>query len=404
MSKKIYSDDLKREILSRDSGEGSISDNYDRSVKMGYQGSLEAFYKYLTYLRKNEATIIDESLTKEEKFLNLLKKDKSIKMFDACNLFNCSPNKVKKIISYCRDLGYEVLADEHRVTLSTDLVAEPTSVKPIGTTEVAFGVMSDPHFGSKAIQLTALNEFCYKCQKKGIKHILVPGDITAGFNVYPGQIHDLYATSADEQIESVIANLPTGFEWYAIGGNHDHSFIKRGGGFNILLSIENKRKDFHCLGFDSGEITILNNTIAKLWHPSKGVPYSLSYRIQKGIEQLAFSELQKISRSQEIQPLVRFVFAGHLHTQFQALFGSIMGVQSGTFEGTTNYLRRLGLVPAVGGWTFRVSLEKNGGSFKEFEPIWHPSQEIEDDWMNFSHTVNRNGIFDNKKPLFEDKF
>ena len=403
MSKKIYSDDLKREILSRDSGEGSISDNYDRSVKMGYQGSLEAFYKYLTYLRKNEATIIDESLTKEEKFLNLLKKDKSIKMFDACNLFNCSPNKVKKIISYCRDLGYEVLADEHRVTLSTDLVAEPEKVKQIATTEISFGVMSDPHFGSKAIQLTALNEFCHECRKMGIKHILVPGDITAGFNVYPGQIHDLYATSADEQEQSVIANLPTGFEWYAIGGNHDYSFIKRGGGFNILSSIENKRKDFHYIGFDSGEVEILNNVIARLWHCKGGVPYSLSYRVQKGVEQIAFSELQKIARSQEEQPLVRFVFAGHLHTQFQALFGSIMGVQSGCFEGTTNFLRRLGLVPAIGGWTFKITLDKKRGTFKDFEPKFHIYEEIVDDWMNFSHKSN--GIDIGKsKPLFEDKF
>ena len=219
---------------------------------------------------------------------------------------------IYELVEHYRSKGYEIVADEEKIMFSSGVISNIEKVKQISDREIIFGVSSDWHFGSKAVQITALKEFCEICRKNGVKHIFNPGDIVAGFNVYPGQTFDLYALSAEEQESSVVTNLPKEFNWYCLGGNHDYSFIKKGGGHNPLLSISSKREDFHYIGFDEADIPILNGVDTRLWHPSGGVPYAISYRLQKGIEQIAFDELTNIVRETKEKPTVRFVLAGHL--------------------------------------------------------------------------------------------
>lgn len=386
----------------------SNSEMFTAALTKGYKGSRKSFNNFILRLKKridwskSKDSIlapIKNSESQDDKFIKILKEKQIIKMFDLCNIFNCSPNKIKRMISKYRNQGYEIGCDDFKVIFSTNIVMEPETVSQIGTTEIVFGVASDLHFGSMSCQLTALNEFTELCRKRGVKHIFVPGDVTAGYNVYPGQVHDLYAISADEQIQSIVANLPHGFEWYAIGGNHDYSYITKGGGYNILSVIASRRKDFHYCGFDDANVPILNNVELKMWHPRGGVPYALSYRIQKGVEQIAFSELQNVVRGIKERPTVRFVLSGHLHIQMQGMFGSIMGMQCGCFEGTTNYLKRLGLVPTVGGWIVKATLDKVKGTLKNFEAKFYIFDEIDNDWENYSHT--NNGDYEIDKPIFE---
>jgi len=123
-----------------------------------------------------------------------------------------------------------------------------------------------------------------------------------------------------------------------------------------------------------------------MWHPSGGVPYALSYRLQKGIEQIAFGELTKIVRGVKERPTIRFVLAGHLHVQVQAMFGSIFGCQAGCFEGQSPYLKRKGLVPQVGGYVIQAILGKNG-LLKNFEAKFYIFEEVENDYRNYSHEI-----------------
>ena len=81
----------------------------------------------------------------------------------------------------------------------------------------------------------------------------------------------------------------------------------------------------------------------------------------------------------------------------QAMFGSIWGAQCGTFEGQTNYLKRKGLVPSIGGWIVKASLGHNG-LLKNFESKFYIFDEIEDDWKNYKHTIPLEQI---TKPIFE---
>jgi hypothetical protein len=104
----------------------------------------------------------------------------------------------------------------------------------------------------------------------------------------------------------------------------------------------------------------------------------MSYRLQKGIEQMAYEELKNISRSVKDTPTLRFVLCGHLHIQLQAMFGSIFGMQCGCFEGTTDYLKKKGVFPSVGGWIVKASLGRNG-LLNNFDAKFYMYDEIEDD-------------------------
>jgi hypothetical protein len=369
------------------------SEMYKTAVSnYNYNSSLSAFRKYIYSILKrknnhvNESSQFDDSIPIDNRFLDLITKLKVAKIVDMCNELHCSPNIVYELVDYFREKGYEMDTSHGNVIFST-LGPRKEYIDQISRRSIIFAVVSDPHFGSTSVQITALNEFAEICRKKGIKHILCPGDVVTGNSVYRGQLFDIYAMTAEEQESSAIRNLPNGFEWYAIGGNHDYSFIKNGGGHNPLLSIASKRPDFHYLGYDEADIPLLDNVTAKLWHPSGGVPYSLSYRLQKGVEQVALNELSAITHSPESRPTTRFVFCGHLHIEVQAMFGPIFGACCGTFEGKTNYLKRKGLTPAIGGWIIQADLKPSNGYLLNFESKFYCFDEIQDDWKNYDHSL-----------------
>jgi len=391
---------VKQEILA---GKQTKDIYEEAKTKFNYTYPISTFYKYISKVKKflTDDDLEDAGETREsieESFINILEKKRSISGDELCEQLSCSPNEIFDLISQFRKKGYEIICDDRNIILSTNVTSDGEKLDtPLEDREIIFGVASDLHFGSKACQITALNEFSEICRKNGVKYMFTPGDLCAGYKVYPGQEFEVYALSAEEQEESVINNLPKGFEWYVLGGNHDYSFIKRGGGHNCLLAIEAQRPDFHYVGFDDADIPILPGVDLKLWHPAGGAPYSYSYRLQKGIEQVVYTELANISRDFKEKPSVRFVLAGHLHIQLQAMFGSIFGMQCGTFEGQTGFLRRLGLYPQVGGYIVKADISRNGllRNFNAKFYMW-PKQ-IEDDWRNYKHSIEKSKIV---KPIF----
>ena len=368
----------------------------------GYTTSFATFKTYVLKLKKKETSTKgkDEGLDHfQSKVFQLMTKHRIMSIIDVANSISSPPYDVLNVVSELASKGFAISHDERNIYLGVGAapIGRPISKQIEDSNEIIFGVPADLHFGSKACQITALNEFCEICRKESVKFMFTPGDVFAGFNVYRGQLFDLYAISSGEQEESVIVNLPQGFEWYMLGGNHDYSFIKSGPGHNPFNILTSARKDTHYCGFDEAVVPILKGVDLKMWHPSGGVPYALSYRIQKGIEQIAFHELQNISRSLKDRPTIRFVLSGHLHVQMQALFGSIFGAQCGSFEGTNNLLKRKGIVPAVGGWIIKATLGKNN-LLKCFDAKFYLFEEIEDDWKNYRHYISK--VNGNDVPVF----
>lgn len=366
---------------------------YDDAVKsFGYKGNFRMFQKYTSKVKTRHistSTPHSRDLNKTEDFINFLKKKKVIDGNDACDMLSCSPDKLFEFIDFLRNQGHEIICSGSRIYLSSDIPSDgKTFHKPLEDTAIIFGVISDTHFGSRHCQITYINEFCEIAKQRGVKYMFVPGDICAGYKVYKGQEFEQYAIGAEEQEDSVLVNLPTGFEWYALGGNHDFSFIKTAG-HNPLLTIATLRDDFHYVGYDDADVPILKGVDLKMWHPSGGVPYSYSYRLQKGVEQITYSELAKVSKDVKAKPSVRFLLCGHLHIQMQAMFGSILGLQCGTFEGQTSYLKRKGLHPQIGGYIVEATLDGNG-MLREFDTKFYSfPYEIEDDWKSYEHSFDR---------------
>jgi hypothetical protein len=343
---------------------------------------------------------VGEEIDRGEEFIKIMKKRKIVSGEELCETLGCTPKEVYELANEYRIKGYEIYCDDKNVILSTDVAVQVDPLKqPLEDREIVFAVMSDLHFGSKSCQITAMNEFAEICRKKGIRDIFIPGDIFAGYGVFPGQQFEVYALSADEQEQSAIVNLPQGFQYYGLGGNHDYSFIKRGGGHNPLVALAAKRPDFHYLGFDEVDVPILPGVSAKLWHPDGGLPYSLSYKLQKAAEQVSYNELQIISRSVQQKPTTRFLFAGHLHVQVQALIGPMLCMQCGCFEGQSGYLKKKMLLPTVGGYIVKADLRKKDGLILNFEAKFYVfPDDVENDWKNYKHTTEE---AKKVKPVFQ---
>jgi len=317
-------------------------------------------------------------------FLTILKNEKNIRLIEFCDRMGMVPKEMIEMVRYYRSKGHEIGIVDDRVIYSTEPLKEAALEYPIGDKEIIFGVASDLHFGSRACQITALNDFGEDCRAEGVTDIFLPGDVLAGINVYRGQHEDIYAFNPAAQENSCIENLPKGFTWWCLGGNHDYDAMKHNG-HNVIKSIAHKREDVNYLGFDQASLPLLPGVDAILWHPSGGVPYALSYRLQKGIETSAYAELMNLITGIKERPTLRFFFSGHLHIQLQSMFGPIFGAQCGTFEGQTNYLKRKGLIPNIGGYIIKARLD-NKGMLREHEAKFKHYREIENDFENYKHT------------------
>lgn len=384
---------LKENCLSK-----SLDELYEIAKQKYYYDRDKSLFSNYVSKTKYKLKKLNKTPLNSDMIISLLRKNKIMDISHICYTLKCSTRELHEILYKAIDEGYQLQTKNGKIIYNIDRVGfNSEKVSQLEEKEICFGVASDLHFGSKHVQISALNDFCDICKKKGVKHIFSPGDILAGNNVYKGQIYDVYAIGSDEQLASAEINIPKGFDWYIMGGNHDYSFV-RSSGQNPLIVLANKRNDIHYCGFDEVDVPILNGVDLKMWHPSGGIPYSVSYRLQKGVEQIAFGELQSVVRGVKDKPSIRFVLAGHLHIQMQALFGSIFGCQCGTFEGQTNYLKVKGLVPAIGGYIIKASLGNNG-LLKNFEAKFYLFEEIENDWKSYNHSKN---LEKNKmKPIFE---
>jgi len=312
-----------------------------------------------------------------------LREHKTVSLKDLSVWLDRSEKTVELVLTEMVDAGFPVKREERRVVLQP-YPASAFKAKPLfphgETVEICFGVVSDTHAGSHCEQVTALQDFVHVAREEyGVQHILHGGDAFAGINVYRGQEAEVYAPTEWTQIDAVANNLPQydDVTWYLLGGNHDYSFIKDGGP-DIRRGLARQREDIVLLNYDEHKVPLLEGVDAQLWHPSGGIPYALSYRGQKGVEQLAFGELMSIVMGDKEMPTVRLLLIGHLHVMYHFEGGPISVVGAGCFEGRNSYIKRKGLVPHIGGWILQCQFVD--GMLHRLTPIRIRYREIEDDW------------------------
>jgi hypothetical protein len=168
--------------------------------------------------------------------------------------------------------------------------------------------------------------------------------------------------------------------YYVLGGNHDYWHVMKTG-IDAISRLCKQRDDFVYLGYDVADVPLTDRVSLRLWHPSGGPSYALSYRLQKGIEQVAFDELTK-AIEQNDDPKGRFLLAGHMHIEVKLHRGPMVAAHVGCFEGQSNYLKRKGSYPQIGGAIFKVRLT-DGGLIQRVDYTFVPFTEVEDDWKNW---------------------
>lgn len=225
-------------------------------------------------------------------------------------------------------------------------------------TELMLGFCGDTHCGSSEEKNDELHAFYDLCVTEGVTDVLHTGDITAGDRVYPGQVYELSAIGCDAQADAVVRKYPkrTGIRTHFITGNHDYSHWKHSG-TDIGRSIANQRDDLHYLGKYGATVELSPGFTVYVLHQDGGVPYAISYKRQKIVEGFLGGTKPSV------------FISGHDHQHVYFTYRNVQVFGTGCFEGQSEFLRRKGIEPKIGGWIVNVKLDADGG-VRRIRPEW----------------------------------
>jgi predicted phosphodiesterase len=230
----------------------------------------------------------------------------------------------------------------------------PRKLKPF-----KIGIVSDTHLGSQMQQKTLLGEAYRIFKQEGIETVIHAGDLVEGSGKqYKGQLYEMFLHGADSMLDYAVEVYPCvpGITTYVIGGSHDYSYFKDGG-YDILKKLAEKRKDIKYLG-NAGAFLNFGKIRIYVMHPSGGVPYARSYRLQKIISEFKDKEKPNI------------IISGHLHITCELpTYRNVAGFQLPCFQLQTQYLREKGLSPDIGFLILEIFPDAKGLS--HFKTDWH---------------------------------
>jgi len=240
-----------------------------------------------------------------------------------------------------------------------------SNIKPIGKNNISFGVISDTHIGNKCYNPRYMDTVVKQFDKEKVDFVTHVGDITDGcYLSRPGQVYELNAIGADNQINMAITELSKISQpLYFISGNHENNTYFNTVGYDIGKTIEDKlkrnNKKVKYLGRDTGKLKMKSGAIIELSHPQVGNSYALSYRLQKSIDAMTGGEKPEI------------FIQGHTHKAFYMFYRNIHAIQAGTLESQTNFMKSKEIAAHLGYWIVNTT-SNNNGEITSFKPIFYP--------------------------------
>jgi len=280
----------------------------------------------------------------------LKRKNASHSVIDIANALNRAPKEVERLAAAARADRYVVDISNEGVNLQRVPDHTPRAfVHDFYGAHWKVAFVSCTHHGSIYAADEERRQFYAFCRKEGVEHIYHCGDVTAGNNVYRGQLRDLRedCIKADSQAQRatedfVAADLPISF----ILGNHDDKWLKDLG-FNIGEHIEARAKvlgakrPIRCLGSGAARIIIgkkPNQCVVDLQHPGGGTAYALSYRSQKIVESYTGGDKPHV------------IAIGHFHkAEVIPHLRNTTAIQPGCFEWQTPFMRSRAIEAHVAG-------------------------------------------------------
>lgn len=221
-----------------------------------------------------------------------------------------------------------------------------------------FGIISDPHVGSKYTDDEKILSAIAEMNRAGCQELLIPGDITEGMSGRDGHISELNHIGYRKQRDAAVKIFST-FKGKisAISGNHDLWYYNRGNiGALVVEDICSLLPNAEYLGEHEGSITF-NGARVDLWHGIDGASYAISYRIQKIVESLGEDTLPQL------------IIAGHDHkAEFIPDLRGVFAIEAGTMQKQTPFMRGKKLRAFVGFWIVEICVRD--GKIIRIKPEW----------------------------------
>ena len=152
--------------------------------------------------------------------------------------------------------------------------------------EFKFVAISDTRFGSKAQQLSILNDIYTKANEMGYKNIIHCGNITEGLHPTSLSYNDdpNFLDDTLRQVDYIIKYYPhvEGIQTYFLTGYKDEVHLKKNR-INIGKRISDNRPDMTYLGHTSCKVKIDKGSML-IFNPKLGKTYTVSYRPQQQID------------------------------------------------------------------------------------------------------------------------
>jgi predicted phosphodiesterase len=233
--------------------------------------------------------------------------------------------------------------EAHNMPFIEDPLHQPKSqdiIHQIKGDKWKVAVMSDLHIGSNVFKKDEMQTFVKYALDSGVETFLLPGDIIDGTKVYFGMEYEQSIPGIDNQIsyfEEIFPKVPKAF---MIIGNHEYASFKSIGK-NIGLDICRNRPDFKYIGCMEGRVTI-NGILMELFHGQGSGAYTLSYKLQKRIENYVPGN----------KP--RFLFMGHYHQAVSITSRNVSAYLCGSFQGANTFSKGLNLPNVTGGWILEI--------------------------------------------------
>lgn len=320
----------------------------------------------------DKAIVKDEdtgvSLTADEASCKKLLKKKGCTIGELSRGINAprgiSKEYVYTLLQALQDKGFAVAVDParkeavlNRSEIETD--TRPLELEPLYRHRIRFGLIGDTQFGSRYQQIRLVHTAYDIFDEEKVDFVIHLGDLVDGIKMYRGQDQEIFLHGADDQLEYTVNNYPERkYKTYIIAGNHDLVY-KKLAGYNIVEQICAKRPDLVYKGEVGAHTFKVKKLTFDVLHPTGGVPYAKSYRIQKVIEGALGDIINRLRTAKDLSIIPHFLIMGHLHVMNYTPHIGVEGYMVPCLQSQTPYLKAKGLQPELGVLILDVSCDRH---------------------------------------------
>lgn len=303
-----------------------------------------------------------ENLSEEEKKVLSLLNEKPRSWGELSRALKKSIAHAEIIVEQLKNQGYNIVwsAAEKRVKIAKGFREKfaPISL-PMYHKSAKCAAVSDIHFGHIMSRPDLLPVVYQIAEERKVEKIYFCGDCFEGEGSYKMQRWELSLHGADQQRDYALKVWPKSEIIIEMvhGTSHETSFMEKSG-HNILetfvrLAQAEKNLKVKYIGEEgvgNRGTSEINGINFQLFHPSGGIPYGISLRLQKLIESLV--AVMETNNTQKV------LLNGHLHVALFMMYKGMAGFFVPCLEEQTEYLASKGLIPWLGMWIIEVSMDK----------------------------------------------